>query len=33
MIVVRWLRAFVRFWSDVVVGEDWTVAHRPTPSR
>ncbi len=26
MIVVRWLRAFVLFWVDFVVGDDWTVA-------
>ena len=26
MIVVRWLRAFVGFWVDFVVGDDWTVA-------
>ena len=26
MIVVRWLRAFVGFWIDFVVGDDWTVA-------
>jgi hypothetical protein len=26
MIVVRWIRAFVRFWIDFVVGDDWTVA-------
>ena len=26
MIVVRWLRAFVEFWIDFVVGDDWTVA-------
>jgi hypothetical protein len=26
MIVVRWLRAFVRFWVDFIVGDDWTVA-------
>jgi hypothetical protein len=26
MIVVRWIRAFVAFWVDFVVGDDWTVA-------
>ena len=26
MIVVRGIRAFVRFWIDFVVGDDWTVA-------
>jgi hypothetical protein len=26
MIVVRWIRAFVDFWVDFVVGDDWTVA-------
>jgi hypothetical protein len=26
MIVVRWIRAFARFWIDFVVGDDWTVA-------
>lgn len=26
MIVVRWVRAFVLFWVDFVVGDDWTVA-------
>ena len=26
MIVVRWIRAFVDFWIDFVVGDDWTVA-------
>ena len=26
MIVVRWLRAFLEFWIDFVVGDDWTVA-------
>lgn len=26
MIVLRWLRAFVLFWVDFVVGDDWTVA-------
>jgi hypothetical protein len=26
MIVVRWIRAFVQFWIDFVVGDDWTVA-------
>jgi hypothetical protein len=26
MIVVRWIRAFVEFWIDFVVGDDWTVA-------
>lgn len=26
MIVVRWIRAFVRFWVDFVVGDNWTVA-------
>jgi hypothetical protein len=26
VIVVRWIRAFVGFWVDFVVGDDWTVA-------
>jgi hypothetical protein len=26
VIVVRWIRAFVRFWIDFIVGDDWTVA-------
>ena len=26
MIVVRWIRAFVDFWVDFVVGDDWAVA-------
>jgi hypothetical protein len=26
MIVVRWIRAFVAFWVDFIVGDDWTVA-------
>jgi hypothetical protein len=26
MIVVRWIRAFVDFWVDFIVGDDWTVA-------
>jgi hypothetical protein len=26
MIVVRWIRAFVGFWVDFIVGDDWTVA-------
>jgi hypothetical protein len=26
VIVLRWLRAFVEFWIDFVVGDDWTVA-------
>jgi hypothetical protein len=26
MIVVRWVRAFVGFWIDFVIGDDWTVA-------
>jgi hypothetical protein len=26
MIVVRWIRAFVAFWIDFIVGDDWTVA-------
>jgi hypothetical protein len=26
MIVVRWIRAFVDFWIDFVIGDDWTVA-------
>jgi hypothetical protein len=26
VIVVRWIRAFVLFWVDFVVGDDWTVA-------
>jgi hypothetical protein len=25
-LVLRWLRAFGRFWYDFVVGDDWTVA-------
>jgi hypothetical protein len=24
--VLRWVRAFVRFWVDFIVGDDWTVA-------
>jgi hypothetical protein len=24
--VVRWIRAFTRFWIDFIVGDDWTVA-------
>ena len=26
MIVIRWIRAFVGFWIDFVLGDDWTVA-------
>jgi hypothetical protein len=26
VIVVRWIRAFVLFWIDFIVGDDWTVA-------
>jgi hypothetical protein len=26
MIVWRWTRAFVTFWIDFIVGDDWTVA-------
>ena len=26
MIVLRWIRAFVDFWIDFIVGDDWTVA-------
>jgi hypothetical protein len=26
VIVLRWVRAFVEFWIDFVVGDDWTVA-------
>jgi hypothetical protein len=26
MIAVRWIRAFVDFWIDFIVGDDWTVA-------
>jgi hypothetical protein len=26
MIVARWIRAFVQFWIDFIVGDDWTVA-------
>ena len=26
MTVIRWIRAFVRFWIDFIVGDDWTVA-------
>jgi hypothetical protein len=26
MIAVRWVRAFVDFWIDFVIGDDWTVA-------
>jgi uncharacterized membrane protein AbrB (regulator of aidB expression) len=26
MIVVRWVRSFVGFWVDFIVGDDWTVA-------
>jgi hypothetical protein len=28
MIVVRWVRAFVDFWIDFIIGDDWTVAAR-----
>jgi lysylphosphatidylglycerol synthetase-like protein (DUF2156 family) len=24
--VWRWIRAFLRFWVDFVIGDDWTVA-------
>jgi hypothetical protein len=40
MIVVRWIRAFVDFWIDFIIGDDWTVAGTvpttgpsPPPSR
>jgi hypothetical protein len=26
MIVRRWIRAFVLFWVEYLVGDDWTVA-------
>jgi hypothetical protein len=26
VIVLRWIRAFVGFWVDFIVGDDWTVA-------
>jgi len=26
MIIVGWIRAFVGFWVDFIVGDDWTVA-------
>src|SRR3954452_804851 len=26
VIVVRWIRAFARFWIDFILGGDWTVA-------
>ena len=26
MILWRWARAFIRFWVDYVVGDDWTFA-------
>jgi hypothetical protein len=26
MILWRWARAFVLFWVDYIVGDDWTVA-------
>jgi hypothetical protein len=26
VIVVRWVRAFVLFWWDFIVGDDWKVA-------
>jgi hypothetical protein len=26
MIVIRWIRAFVDFWIDFIIGDDWTVA-------
>ena len=26
MIVLRWIRAFVDFWIDFIIGDDWTVA-------
>jgi hypothetical protein len=25
-VIWRWLRAFVAFWVDFVLGDDWTVA-------
>jgi hypothetical protein len=25
-VIVRWIRAFVDFWVDFIVGDDWTVA-------
>jgi hypothetical protein len=26
VIALRWLKAFVAFWIDFIVGDDWTVA-------
>ena len=26
MIVIHWIRAFVGFWVDFILGDDWTVA-------
>ena len=26
MIAWRWIRAFLAFWIDFIVGDDWTVA-------
>jgi hypothetical protein len=26
VIVVRWIRAFVGFWIDFILGDDWTAA-------
>jgi hypothetical protein len=26
MILWRWIRAFVAFWIDFLIGDDWTVA-------
>lgn len=26
MIMWRWIRAFLRFWVDFLIGDDWTVA-------
>lgn len=26
MILWRWTKAFVRFWIDYIIGDDWTVA-------
>jgi hypothetical protein len=26
MIVWRWTRAFLAFWIDFIIGDDWTVA-------
>jgi hypothetical protein len=26
MIAVRWIHAFIAFWIDFILGDDWTVA-------